>query len=537
VPGVLKDGTLKTIAAIRTRSFVVAAVIAVALMGVLGAAAASAAPGSDATIHLSSALIQAGQRGPVSVTCPSNSRVMGGGVTADASGSILIEESGPLDDTGTVAGTGDGDIGRSWYAYVVNAGAASAVQVRVFALCSQSSDAVIEADDVLIPDGRSGYGQATCSSGRATGGGVLTTASLTFPPSQYFLQITSPFDPGETNLRDDGDFSDHWWSFIHNASLLGGSQTFKFLALCSQGSDATAEATSMTIPDQSLGAATPACPAGKRTVGGGVATTGPLPQVGPHTGAQTYQLNQSGPRSQAGTHQGTNDGDIGRSWYGEIVNSSGAQQLFKVYAMCQPNPVGYPRPKGATPIRVPLVPAYVQCVSSNSTHGAPLSYPSCAPPAQRSSDLTVGTPDANGKAANFIGSLTIRSIVGNPSTSADEADVRFSGSLTDVRRKSDLEDFTGTLVAQLMIRATDRGTLATTDEPQTITDFSFGVPLSCAATADTTIGSTCSVSTTADALAPGAVSESRRTIWDVRSIQVVSGDTATVFATSGVFVP
>ena len=35
----------------------------------------------------------------------------------------------------------------------------------------------------------------------------------------------------------------------------------------------------------------------------------------------------------------------------------------------------YPRPKGATPIRVPLVVAYPQCTSPNRTHGPPLAFP------------------------------------------------------------------------------------------------------------------------------------------------------------------
>ncbi|PWU20204.1 MAG: hypothetical protein C5B48_12800, partial [Candidatus Rokuibacteriota bacterium] len=44
------------------------------------------------------------------------------------------------------------------------------------------------------------------------------------------------------------------------------------------------------------------------------------------------------------------------------------------------SPQSYPRPKGATPLRVPLVPAAKPCTSPNSTHGAPLAFGSCAPP-------------------------------------------------------------------------------------------------------------------------------------------------------------
>jgi hypothetical protein len=47
-------------------------------------------------------------------------------------------------------------------------------------------------------------------------------------------------------------------------------------------------------------------------------------------------------------------------------------------------------PKGATPLRVPFVPAYKQCTAPNRTHGSPLAFASCRPPAPASSFLTVG---------------------------------------------------------------------------------------------------------------------------------------------------
>ena len=67
----------------------------------------------------------------------------------------------------------------------------------------------------------------------------------------------------------------------------------------------------------------------------------------------------------------------------------------------------HPRPKGATPLRVPLVTAYNQRTASNRTHGPPLAFPACNPPAQTSTSLTVGTPDANGAAANSAGHVLI----------------------------------------------------------------------------------------------------------------------------------
>ena len=48
----------------------------------------------------------------------------------------------------------------------------------------------------------------------------------------------------------------------------------------------------------------------------------------------------------------------------------------------------------------------------------------------------------------------------------------------------------------------------------------FPIPLDCTATASTSTGSTCNVSTTADALMPGAVTEGRRAIWELGRVQV-----------------
>jgi VCBS repeat protein/FG-GAP repeat protein len=51
----------------------------------------------------------------------------------------------------------------------------------------------------------------------------------------------------------------------------------------------------------------------------------------------------------------------------------------------------YERPIGATPLRVPLVPAFGACSSANSTHGQPLRFQSCSPPSPASSTVKVGS--------------------------------------------------------------------------------------------------------------------------------------------------
>jgi acyl-homoserine lactone acylase PvdQ len=208
-------------------------------------------------------------------------------------------------------------------------------------------------------------------------------------------------------------------------------------------------------------------------------------------------------------------------------------------------PRGFPRPKGATPFTVPLVPAYRACTAPTRMHGPPLSYGSCAP-AQRSDYLTVGTPDANARAANSIGSVKYDVQVGNPVTPVDEADVLVHASMTDVRNQSGLTDYAGQLLAATTVRITDRnnGGASGTD-PATVSDIPIGVTMGCAATADPAIGGACSVSTSLDALVPGTITEGDRANWQLGEVTVqdggadgvVSTSPNTVFARQGVFVP
>jgi hypothetical protein len=208
---------------------------------------------------------------------------------------------------------------------------------------------------------------------------------------------------------------------------------------------------------------------------------------------------------------------------------------------------GFPRSKGATPIRSALVPAYNQCTGAgNRTHGAPLAFPSCAPPTASSSVLTVGTPDANGAAANFIGSVKYSVIPGNSSTEADEADVKLVANMTDVRNKPALTDYVGNVQVAANVQITDQENAPEMPEPGTVQVFKYSYNVPCVATGSTTVGATCSANTTADALVPGTILENRRSIWELGQIQVfdagpdgninTSADN-TVFLREGVFTP
>jgi hypothetical protein len=202
---------------------------------------------------------------------------------------------------------------------------------------------------------------------------------------------------------------------------------------------------------------------------------------------------------------------------------------------------GYPRPRGATPISVSLVPGFAACATPNSTHGAPLAFGSCEPPAQTSSYLTVGTADANGAQANSVGSERIDVVAGNPATPAD---LKIHASVTDVRLKSTLADYEGELRFTQAIRITDRdpgGTIAAT-----VQDFEFGATVPCVRQPPSGVGATCDLTTTADTLVPGAIKEGKRAVWQLDQVRVYDGgadgdaDTPgdnTLFLTQGVFIP
>jgi hypothetical protein len=216
---------------------------------------------------------------------------------------------------------------------------------------------------------------------------------------------------------------------------------------------------------------------------------------------------------------------------------------------------GFVRPKGATPVRIPFVPAYNQCTGAgNRTHGPPLANPSCNPPVQSSTTLTIGSPDANGAAANFQGSMRYAVVTGNVSTPANEADVVLTVSMADIRKKSDLTDYTGKVLVTSDMAVSDKYNGTLLNEPGTSQTVRLNIPVQCTATAVTTIGSDCNLGTSANTILPGAVFELRRAIWDMGQIIVkdagpngtgygagcppTCGDgDETVFLREGIFIP
>jgi hypothetical protein len=132
----------------------------------------------------------------------------------------------------------------------------------------------------------------------------------------------------------------------------------------------------------------------------------------------------------------------------------------------------------------------------------------------------------------------------NPNN-GDQADVDITAQITDVRWTSDLSDYTGELEGILGLRITDRSNGPAGTTPATATDAPLRFVFTCAPTGTGNIGGECNVTTTADTLVPGLVSEGKRSVWQVSDVKVYDGgpdgdaDTAdnSLFATQGLFTP
>jgi hypothetical protein len=229
-----------------------------------------------------------------------------------------------------------------------------------------------------------------------------------------------------------------------------------------------------------------------------------------------------------------------------------AAAFGSVLVSAQLSTASHVRPKGASPLRVPMVPAYKACATPNRTHGAPLAFPSCNPPVQTSNFLTMGTPDANGAGANSNGFVLLRVDPTPPE------DVLINATGTDVRCKAATSptvcnsangsagpDYSGQLQGNATIRISDHYNGAGLNEAATVVDIPFPVNGTCANTTATTVGGTCTTATSANAVVPGSVKDNQRGVVEIGQIfindggadgQIATADN-TLFTVQGIFIP
>jgi hypothetical protein len=225
--------------------------------------------------------------------------------------------------------------------------------------------------------------------------------------------------------------------------------------------------------------------------------------------------------------------------------------------------VPHPTNGGALSQVSSVVIAFKQCTTgTNAKHGVPLAANSCNPPVQVSNNLTVGGTDpaaggiykTKGAAKLTIQVACIGGATGEvppcSTTAGDQEDVKLIGTSSDVRCKQGGgvlatkcpnanafggKDYNGTVTSQSQIRITDRYNGTTTAGgtfPATVIDLPFSAGAQCVATAaDTTTGSSCNISTTADTVVPGAagsggvVKEGKKASVEIAQIQIFDGGT------------
>ena len=221
-------------------------------------------------------------------------------------------------------------------------------------------------------------------------------------------------------------------------------------------------------------------------------------------------------------------------------------------ALVQAASATHVRPKGATPLRASIVPAFKACAAPNRTHGAPLAFPSCNPPVQTSNFLTIGSPDANGAGANATSFILLKVKATSPE------DVLITSTGTDVRctaataaavctsaNAGDGPDYSGQVQGNATIRISDHYNGAGLTDAATVVDIPFPVNGTCANTASTSVGGTCTVNTSANAVVVGSVKDTQRGVIEISQLQIFDGGadgnvaTAdnTLFGVQGIFIP
>jgi Tol biopolymer transport system component len=189
----------------------------------------------------------------------------------------------------------------------------------------------------------------------------------------------------------------------------------------------------------------------------------------------------------------------------------------------QPLNSTYARPRGASPLRIPIMPAMKPCTTPDNNHRGVISGPSCRNPQPESSYLTVGTPDYNGLQANSTGYVLFK-----VRTTAPE-DGLITVNLNDVRCRGTsggcsngaLSDYTGNLLFYSTFRITDKNNQPGSGLPANgtvaaIVPVYFSVP--CSTTASATTGASCTVSTSIESvLGNTAIEDGTRAMWELVS--------------------
>jgi hypothetical protein len=305
--------------------------IVLAVAGVLGLvpAAASAGPANDAEVWASEFTVPNGGGNGATSLCDDGQRVTGGGAGFDGSStSARTEQTAPLDESPALTETGDAP--TTWRAFA-SANDGVAWNWKVFAICSSSTDATVQATTFDVAQNFSGHAAAQCPSGqRALGGGVNTTTGGE-AKFNYSILASGPTNRSGTFAKTGtGDIARSWVATIGNYSL--GDQMFRVYALCSSDSHARVVAEAYSVKPGKIGKAGANCPASSRITGGGLGrdqVPGPM--------SVPFDLLTTAPLDETNTIAGTDDHDVARKWRTSVYNNSSHRKSFKTFAICEPD--------------------------------------------------------------------------------------------------------------------------------------------------------------------------------------------------------
>lgn len=234
-----------------------------------------------------------------------------------------------------------------------------------------------------------------------------------------------------------------------------------------------------------------------------------------------------------------------------LLTLAAAVSVIGLLITTSPAGAGHPRPKTATRLHLPLVPAFDQCATPNRYHGPPLAFPSCYPPSHASDFLTAGK-----LSEGFIRLFVHVGAPGPP----DDSEVLIMLNVSDVRCKAGTTacgnanssggaDYTGELQGNATIRLTDHYNATAPGggpDPATVVDIPFPIGAFCTSTADMSIGASCKVHSSAVAPAiPDCRCEGKLMSVEVTQFKVWDGGADgqnatgpnTLFLSQGLFVP
>ena len=205
-----------------------------------------------------------------------------------------------------------------------------------------------------------------------------------------------------------------------------------------------------------------------------------------------------------------------------------AVTLLGLGAVAAPATATHDVPAVADSFNVEMVPNFRQTITAtqctargglNSSHGPPLAFASCNPPG-----FVPGTQAHAGPQATSAADVTVIPGDTDP-TNGDQADIALTGFGTDVRTGSatgpdynpaasgaDMNSVGKIRISDHYNGTTGQPCAASGSCPATVSDLDFAAPVTCVPTVDPSVGSSCTIGTTADSLIPGIVLEQKKAV-------------------------